>query len=178
MSSTAVRRRSATVPIALTVAAIAFTGAIFGFFYAWVCSTMWGLDAADPTVAITAMNAMNSSVRNWVFAPVFFGTVVVLAAATVAAGTSRDRRATILLGAATVIYFGGAFLLTQLVNVPMNEQLASTVIPASREAASEIWSAYSGTWQQFNVIRTAASGTALLLSCLALVALSARARER
>ena len=111
MSSTAVRRRSATVPIALTVAAIAFTGAIFGFFYAWVCSTMWGLDAADPTVAITAMNAMNSSVRNWVFAPVFFGTVVVLAAATVAAGTSRDRRATILLGAATVIYFGGAFLL-------------------------------------------------------------------
>ena len=27
-------------------------GAIFGFFYAWVCSTMWGLDAADPFVAI------------------------------------------------------------------------------------------------------------------------------
>lgn len=23
-------------------------GAIFGFFYAWVCSTMWGLDATDP----------------------------------------------------------------------------------------------------------------------------------
>lgn len=22
------------------------TGAIFGFFYAWVCSMMWGLDAA------------------------------------------------------------------------------------------------------------------------------------
>lgn len=24
------------------------TGAIFGFFYTWVCSTMWGLDATAP----------------------------------------------------------------------------------------------------------------------------------
>jgi uncharacterized membrane protein len=50
------------------------SGAIFGFFYAWVCSTMWGLDAADPVVAIEAMKAMNSSVRNMVFAPAFFAT--------------------------------------------------------------------------------------------------------
>ncbi|WP_255564512.1 hypothetical protein [Mameliella sp. CS4] len=25
------------------LAALIFAGAIFGFFYAWVCSTMWGL---------------------------------------------------------------------------------------------------------------------------------------
>ncbi len=31
------------------------SGAIFGFFYAWICSTMWGLDAADPVIAIKAM---------------------------------------------------------------------------------------------------------------------------
>ena len=49
-----------------------FLGAIFGFFYAWVCSTMWGLDAADPRVAISAMQAMNASVRNAVFFPAFF----------------------------------------------------------------------------------------------------------
>ncbi|MEH0071633.1 hypothetical protein V6L77_17080 [Pannonibacter sp. Pt2-lr] len=55
------------------------SGAIFGFFYAWVCSTMWGLDAADPRVAIAAMQAMNGSVRNSVFAPAFFATPVVLA---------------------------------------------------------------------------------------------------
>ncbi|WGW03767.1 hypothetical protein [Tropicibacter oceani] len=30
-------------------------GAIFGFFYAWACSTMWGLDAIDPEdVAVPA----------------------------------------------------------------------------------------------------------------------------
>jgi uncharacterized membrane protein len=174
MSSAALHRRRVSVPLALAVVAIVFTGAIFGFFYAWICSTMWGLDAVDPAVAITAMNAMNASVRNGVFAPVFFGTVVVLAAASVAAARSRHRRAAILLGAATVIYVGGAVLLTQLVNVPMNEELAATAIPASREQAAEIWSAYSGRWQLFNVIRTVASGTSLLLSCLALVRVLSR----
>lgn len=50
------------------------SGAIFGFFYAWVCSTMWGLDRAAPQVAIQAMQTMNASVRNAVIAPAFFGT--------------------------------------------------------------------------------------------------------
>ena len=57
---------------------VLFAGAIFGFFYAWVCSTMWGLDEADPRVAIAAMQAMNASVRNAVFFPAFFLTPVVL----------------------------------------------------------------------------------------------------
>lgn len=41
------------------------SAAIFGFFYAWVCSTMWGLDSladADANTAIAAMQAMNASV--------------------------------------------------------------------------------------------------------------------
>ncbi|MEH2506785.1 putative membrane protein [Bradyrhizobium sp. AZCC 1578] len=50
--------------VALSIASIVFCGAIFGFFYAWVCSTMWGLDQADPRVAIAAMQAVNASVRN------------------------------------------------------------------------------------------------------------------
>ena len=53
-----------TAVLGVTLAAL-----LTGFFYAWVCSTMWGLDAADPRVAIEAMQAMNASVRNAVFAP-------------------------------------------------------------------------------------------------------------
>ena len=53
----------------LAALALLHSGAIFGFFYAWICSTMWGLDAADPNVAISAMQAMNASVRNLVFVP-------------------------------------------------------------------------------------------------------------
>lgn len=56
----------------LPLASLLLAAAIFGFFYAWVCSTMWGLDAADPAIAIQAMQAMNASVRNAVFFPAFF----------------------------------------------------------------------------------------------------------
>jgi uncharacterized membrane protein len=66
-------------------------GAIFVFFYAWVCSTMWGLDATDPHVAIAAMQAMNASVRNAVFFPAFFLTPILLGL-TAAIAWSRDRR--------------------------------------------------------------------------------------
>lgn len=73
------------IVIGLSVASIVFCGAIFGFFYAWVCSTMWGLDQADPRVAIAAMQAMNASVRNWAFFPAFFLTPVVLVVTALAA---------------------------------------------------------------------------------------------
>ena len=63
----------------LALLSLLLSAALFGFFYAWVCSTMWGLDMADPRVAIAAMQAMNASVRNAVFAPAFFGTAPVSA---------------------------------------------------------------------------------------------------
>ena len=35
--------------------ALLLTGLIAGLFYAWVCTTMWGLDSTDPQTAIKAM---------------------------------------------------------------------------------------------------------------------------
>ena len=83
---------------------VLFVGAIFGFFYAWVCSTMWGLDDADPRVAIAAMQAMNDSVRNAVFFPAFFLTPVVLGLAAALAWRERRRASGGLLLAAALVY--------------------------------------------------------------------------
>ena len=143
---------------------LSLSGAIFGFFYAWVCSTMWGLDAADPRVAIQAMQAMNASVRNMVFAPAFFGTpVALMATAALAYMTGRTGAATAFAVAAVVYLFGG-LVLTMTVNVPMNEALAEVAVPESIEQAQDIWSAYSSKWQVFNQIRTGASWLALMLA--------------
>ena len=148
----------------LAVAALLFAGAMFGFFYAWVCSTMWGLDAADPDVAIAAMQAMNASVRNPVFAPAFFGTPAVLAAAALVAWTAAERRAATLFGAAAGLYVLGAMLPTATVNVPLNEALAAVEPPLGGERAGEIWQSYSRPWQGWNAVRAAAAGIALLLA--------------
>lgn len=137
---------------------------MFGFFYAWVCSTMWGLDAADAEVAIAAMQAMNASVRNPVFAPAFFGTPVVLAAAALAAWRMGERPAALLFAAAGLVYILGAMVPTVAVNVPLNEALAAVELPLGGERAREIWQSYSAPWQAWNAVRAVAAGAALLLA--------------
>ena len=143
-------------------------GAIFGFFYAWVCSTMWGLDATEPHVAITAMQAMNASVRNPIFFPTFFLTPLILAATSYVATTQRQRPSAVLFGVAAGVYLVGAFFVTATVNVPMNEALAEVVVPTDTEAARGIWHDYSSSWQFWNTLRTVVSGMSLVLTGLAI----------
>lgn len=150
----------------LAAASLLLSGAIFGFFYAWVCSTMWGLDAADPRVAIEAMQAMNASVRNGVFAPAFFGTPFVLAITAYAAHRAGRRMSTLAFSLAALVYLFGGLVLTMAVNVPMNEALAMVQVPDTAEAATAIWADYSPRWQFWNVVRTINSGVALMLAGL------------
>lgn len=151
--------------------ALISSGAIFGFFYAWICSTMWGLDAADPRVAIEAMQAMNASVRNAVFAPAFFGTPVFMAIAAIFAWRVNTGSAALAFGLGGLIYAVGGIVLTMSINVPMNEALASIVVPTDVTAAQDIWTAYSGDWQLYNIIRTVFSGITLALAGVGLMKL-------
>lgn len=141
-------------------------GAIFGFFYAWVCSTMWGLDQASPQVAIAAMQAMNASVRNAAFAPAFFATPFALLVTSVFAFRMSRQDAALAFGAAGFIYLFGGLLLTMWVNVPMNEALARVIVPVDQSSAQTIWQDYSSSWQAWNLTRTIASGVALLCAGL------------
>ncbi|MDO5498288.1 MAG: DUF1772 domain-containing protein [Propionibacteriaceae bacterium] len=173
--TTLTRPALAPVPRALAfpvaVAAVVFTGAIFGFFYAWVCSTMWGLDAADPRTAIAAMQAMNASVRNPVFGAAFFGTVPVCLLAGALALGAGQRRAGGLLGAAGLLYLVGGVVLTMTYNVQLNEALAAVVVPPDAAAARMVWADYSAGWQIGNIARTVVSGISLVLTALGLASL-------
>lgn len=143
-------------------------GAIFGFFYAWVCSTMWGLDATDPRTAIAAMQAMNGSVRNAVFFPAFFLTPIILGATAFIAVRQTRTKSAVLFGLAAILYVVGAFLVTATVNVPMNEALAEVVVPADIGTARGIWQSYSTDWQFWNLLRTMVSAVCLFLTGLAI----------
>lgn len=156
----------------LAILSLIWSGAMFGFFFAWTCSTMWGLDAADPNVAIAAMQAMNESVRNWLFAPAFFGTPVLLALAAAAASGGQRRKAVTCFASAGLLYVVGAMLPTFLVNVPLNEGLALLYVPLDPAAARSAWQSYSSPWQDWNMVRTAAAGVVLALTGWGLVNLS------
>jgi len=148
----------------MPIMSLVFAGGIFGFFYAWVCSTMWGLDAIDPRVAIRAMQGMNASVRNGVFFPAFFLTPVVLGLTAVLLRISGQWRAALWFGAGALIYLCGGLILTASINVPMNEALAKLAVPDDIDAAREIWAGYSQPWQVYNITRTLFSGLALVLA--------------
>ena len=148
----------------LALLSLLFSGAMFGFFFAWVCSTMWGLDAADPNVAILAMQAMNASVRNWVFAPAFFGTPVLLMFTALAATRARERPVATCFALAALFYVVGVIVPTMTANVPLNEALALVETPLGPAEASEAWRAYSGPWQYWNVVRAVAAGLVLALA--------------
>lgn len=155
------------LPLALT--SLTLSALIFGFFYAWTVSTMWGLDAADPRVAIAAMQAMNASVRNAAFTPAFFGTAP--AFLLTALVVWPNRRAAGLFLAAGLIYGIAAMGLTMAINVPMNAALAATAVPTDTAKAGAIWQAYSQPWQIWNQIRTATLGLAFLTGLTGLISL-------
>lgn len=165
------------ITLILIYLSLLLSAAIFGFFYAWICSTMWGLDAADPRTAIAAMQAMNASLRNAVFAPAFFGTPLVLAVTAMALWRAGFVKSGALFGLSALVYCSGGLLLTMLINVPMNEALGALDVPPDTAQARDIWVAYSPKWQIWNQARTGASGLSFLLAVAGVVALAQNERR-
>src|SRR3712207_2766784 len=110
-------------PLTLTLATLT-TGLLAGFFYAYASSVTLGLALLPDEQYVEAMQAINATVRNGVFAFSFFGAGLSLLLA-VAVHTPRLRsRRFLVIALAAMLYIGGGFMVTFLVNVPMNEELA------------------------------------------------------
>ena len=150
----------------LPLISVGFSGACFGFFFAWQSSTLRGLDMIDPATAIEAMQAMNASVRNPLFGTVYFGTPLVLALSMVVMAVLRARVAAVALGLALVLHMVGVFGVTATINVPLNQGLAA--VDDQAPEATTIWQAYSTRWQSANLIRMIAAGVSLMLVAVTL----------
>jgi uncharacterized membrane protein len=150
-------------------ATLLFAGAIAGFFYGYSVSVMRGLDAATPQQAIGAMQGINATIRNAWFAPAFFGTPILAAASGFLLFWLRQRRAATAMTVAALVYVLGALIPTFAVNVPMNDALAMSPIPADLGEARALWSQYSIRWTGWNHLRTLSSFACLLLVGLALL---------
>ena len=149
--------------LSLTLAVVT-TGLISGFFYAYACSVTLGLALLPDEQYIEAMQAINATVRNGVFAFSFFGAVLSLILASVLHATRLRSRRFILVALAAVLYIGGGFMVTFLVNVPMNEELARVggAVFADPAALAQVRAEYEGPWNFWNGVRTVFSSLAFL----------------
>jgi uncharacterized membrane protein len=156
-------------PLTLTLATLT-TGLISGFFYAYASSVTLGHALLPDGQYIEAMQAINATVRNGVFAFSFFGAALsLLVALAVHAPRLRSRRF-LLIALAAVLYLGGGFMATFLINVPMNEELARVSVgELSPAALAQVRAEYEGPWNFWNGVRTVFSSLAffaLIGACL------------
>jgi uncharacterized membrane protein len=145
--------------VALTLVAALGSGLIAGVFFAFSTFVMKALARLPAPAGIAAMQSINVVVINPLFLGVFLGTAAVSVAAVVAALMRRDKPGAGYLLAGGALYFVGTFLVTVLLNVPLNNSLA-TVAPDGPDAPGR-WAAYVSRWTAWNHVRTAAALAAL-----------------
>jgi uncharacterized membrane protein len=148
------------LPGATVVAAVG-SGLMAGLFFAFSVAVMPGLRRLRPEVGAAGMQAINRAILNPVFGMVFGGTPVlcVLLAAT-APFSAQSGAGWIVAGA--VLHVVGSFVLTMVVNVPLNNRLDAA--DADSPAGAEVWSDYLVRWTAWNHLRTVlcAAATAAL----------------
>lgn len=115
------------------------------------------------------MQAINERIENPLFFLCFFGAVLFLLVA-LAVHFPRPRLGRFwLIALASAFYVGGGFLLTVVVNVPLNEELARVVGDASGGELARARAAYESPWNFWNGVRAVLSSLAfgiLVGACL------------
>lgn len=137
------------------------SGAMGGVFFAFSAFVMSGLNRLPQAQSIAAMQAINVTAVRPALMTGLFGTA--LGAVVVGIWAARnlaDRPAQWLL-AGSAVYLVGVMLVTIVINVPLNDSLA-TVDAAT--AASGRWMDYARPWGWANHLRTLSgvAGAALL----------------
>jgi uncharacterized membrane protein len=138
------------------------TGLVAGVFYAYAVSVNLGLAAQPDASYVATMQAINERIENPVFFLSFFGAVLFLLAA-LAVHLPKPRSSRFwLIALASALYVGGGFLLTVVVNVPLNEELAR-VADASAGELARARAGYEGPWNFWNGVRAVLSSLAFVV---------------
>lgn len=153
------RRAVPAIETGLLTTATILMGLIAGFFYAYACSVMLGLARTDDRTFIASMQAINATVRNYGFAPSFFGALLVSVVA--AALTQLRRSPTRWWVTAAALLYGAAFAITMGISVPLNDRLAAAGPVGQITDPAAVRAAYEDLWVTWNLIRTVLSTAAL-----------------
>lgn len=154
--------------ICVLFAATLLLGLIAGFFYTYEVSVMRGFARLSDADFISAMQAVNATIRNPAFGASFFGAALLslLAALLHWRQFSTAKGMLVLLGALT--YLLGGLILTATVSVPLNNWLAAQGPAALMQDAGAIRVQYESDWVFWNLVRTFASLAAFLMMLAAL----------
>jgi uncharacterized membrane protein len=141
-------------------------GLMAGVYFAFSTSVMPGLARLSPSEGMTAMQAVSRAILNPLFLSIFTSSAVLCALVFLTSFGHWDNPATWFFLSGGVIGILGSFVVTMLLNVPLNNALDAAV-PTSSEGAAA-WSHYLTTWTPLNHLRTVSSLLAAALLTIGL----------
>jgi uncharacterized membrane protein len=142
-------------------------GLMAGVYFAFSTFVMTALGRLDQAAGIAAMNAINADIVRSLFMPLFLGTTVAGAALVVMGALRLSEPGAVSMIAGGGLYVIGMFVVTMVLNVPLNNALAA-VQPSAPEAGA-VWANYLKDWTFWNHVRTVASvaASAVFVAALA-----------
>jgi len=149
----------------LSIVAAVGSGLIAGVFFAFSSFVMLALSKLEFPQGLRAMQSINLAVLNPVFLGTFVGTAVISAATAAVALTRLAEPASRWSVAGALAYLLGAFAVTIVFNVPLNNALERA--SADDPSAEQVWRRFVVVWTRWNHVRTAAAIVAMLALILA-----------
>ena len=147
----------------VTLLAALGTALLAGNFFAFSAFLMKALGGLSAERGIVTMQAITAAIRKPVFLIVFFGTAALCAVLSGIALMHWGASGSCYLLAGTLFFLMGAFPVTMMRNVPLNNELA-TIAPDTKEGR-DLWKRFQSSWAMWNHVRTVTS----LLACASLI---------
>jgi uncharacterized membrane protein len=139
-----------------------------GLFYSYSFSVTPGLGRLPDDQYILAMQLINRAIQNPIFFISFFGVLILLPIVTYLKYSQPISIVFWFLLAATIIYFTGAFLVTAIGNIPLNNSLEKfDLTKATKESISAQRAIFEKKWNNLNLVRTVSSLLAFICTLLA-----------
>ncbi|MEO8413814.1 MAG: anthrone oxygenase family protein [Ginsengibacter sp.] len=159
-----------TVSNVVLVMTTTCTALMAGLFYSYSCSVVVGLKLLNDPGYIAGMQAINRAIQNPVFFTSFFGTLLLLPVSTYLNYYQHPPLRFWLLLMATIIYVTGAFGVTVLGNIPLNNALEQfNLTSATADAIRLQRSIFESRWNTLNAIRSVSSILSLILVIIACI---------
>ena len=158
---------SSSVTDLLLWSAMISSGLMAGIYFAFSGFIMRSFASLPADHAVSAMNAINTTIlRSW-FMPLFWGSTLVSGLLIILGLWQWGEPGAPGALVAGAVYLIGMFLVTAFRNVPLNHALAN--VSGGGEQARTIWHAYLSRWTRWNTVRVLAS-TVTFVICTGLLA--------
>jgi uncharacterized membrane protein len=152
--------KTQTIILAL---AILFTGLMAGIFFTWSNAVKPGIGKLSDLEYLKAFQSMNRVILNNAFRLVFTGALIAVALVPVFYFNLYPKNIFWVFLLTLVIYWIGAFGVTILGNIPLNEILDKTNLESiSSEEVKELRRSIEVKWNNLNLIRAISSGITFL----------------